>query len=85
MSTASTPSQVAQAATTTSPDLNTSRLTLLGTFGAGADLRALLRLGSGKTVAVKVGDKIGQSPIAAIEEGRLALAKGGGLDWLEQP
>lgn len=79
-----TPAKAAYAATEKSAGA-LSGLILLGTFGADAAPRALVRTSGGDVVALKIGDRIGQSPIIAIETGRLAYNKGGRTEWLQQP
>ncbi|MBP0480954.1 amidophosphoribosyltransferase [Sagittula salina] len=79
-----TPASVAKAATQTSAaPLN--GLILLGTFGADKRPNALVRTSRGEVVQLKIGDRIGASPIIAIETGRLAYARNGRTTWLTQP
>ncbi len=79
-----TPAAVAQAATEQAAG-NLSGLILLGTFGSDTKPRALVRTSGGDVVELKVGDRIGKSPIIAIETGRLAFAQNGATKWLAQP
>ncbi|MFW2587513.1 amidophosphoribosyltransferase [Sagittula sp. SSi028] len=79
-----TPAQVAKTATTQS-NATLDGLILLGTFGSNAAPRAMVRTSKGETVTLKIGDRIGRNPIVAIEDGRLAYAKGGAMQWLRQP
>lgn len=79
-----TPAPVAQAATEQASG-TLSGLVLLGTFGSDKRPQALVRTSGGDVVKLKVGDRIGKSPIIAIETGRLAFAQNGTTRWLKQP
>ncbi|SFE18707.1 pilus assembly protein PilP [Roseivivax sediminis] len=79
-----TPDQVARTATTEAP-LNLREITLLGTSGTQDAPTALVRLPSGKVARVARGSRIGRSEVAAIEETRLALVRGGRARWIEIP
>ncbi len=84
MSQETTPPQVAQQATQTTPDLG-GALTLLGTFGSQSDRHALLKLRDGQTTTVSRGDLVNGQTVIAIEDGRVAMARNGTAHWLEIP
>lgn len=79
-----TPQAVIAAATTPARG-NLDALILLGTFGSGANPRALIRTSKGEVVALRIGDRIGRAPIIGIEDGRVALSQKGETRWLTQP
>lgn len=80
----STPPQVAREATQTTMDLGNA-LILVGTFGSGENLQALLRLRNGDITTVSRGDRVAGQTVIAIQEGRVALARNGTTEWLEMP
>jgi hypothetical protein len=80
-----TTSATAARAATESSGAPLTGLILLGTFGSSENQRALVRTSQGDTVTLKPGDRIGASPIIAIQEGRLAYNKNGRTQWLIQP
>lgn len=65
--------------------LNLSKVNLIGVFGGPSDRRALVRLGSGKYVKVKVGDRLEGGKVAAISESTLVYVKGGRENQLALP
>lgn len=84
MAQASTPAQVARAATQSATDFG-GALTLLGTFGASDNPSAILRLRNGRTTSVSRGDSVAGQTVVAIEEGRVALSRNGTAHWLDMP
>lgn len=79
-----TPEIVAKSATQ-SAKLPSRGVVLLGTFGAGGESGALLRLSDGRTARVAVGDRIGSAQVVAIDAERVALAQNGRAKWIGLP
>lgn len=63
--------------------INMGQTTIIGIIGAGQASRALIRLGSGKIVTVRLGDKIDGGTINSIGDGRITYVKGGQLRELK--
>lgn len=78
-----TPRQVADRATQ-SVEMPRSGPMLLGVFGDTRAPEALVRLRSGRLDTVALGDRVDGREVVAIDEGRIALARGGKAYWLEQ-
>ncbi|MBY6005828.1 amidophosphoribosyltransferase [Salipiger bermudensis] len=57
---------------------------LLGVFGDARAPEALVRLRSGRLDTVALGDRVDGREVVAIDDGRIALARGGKATWLEQ-
>ncbi|WP_121061736.1 amidophosphoribosyltransferase [Chachezhania antarctica] len=58
---------------TSSTDQNLHNLTLIGILGSETSPKAMLRLGSGRVVTVKPGDRIGLRKVAAIDTDSILL------------
>ncbi|APX25134.1 MULTISPECIES: amidophosphoribosyltransferase [Salipiger] len=84
MSQAGTPPAVAATATKRA-DIPRSGPVLLGIFGRDSAPRALVRLPGGRTASVRVGDRVGNRRVVAIDETRIALARNGKGYWLDLP
>ncbi len=61
------------------------RIALLGTFGAAASPSALVRLPSGNTQTVTIGDDIAGGTVEAISADRLVLSRMGTHQVLRMP
>ena len=81
---ASTPRNVASAATTDAP-LDTRSPILLGTYGREGHRQALVRLPSGAVEELSVGDALQGRPVVAIAETHIALNVGGAAQKLWIP
>lgn len=79
-----TPQNVAESATQSAKIPGNGPL-LLGVFGSESAPEALIRLPGGKTETVAVGDSVAGQKVMAIDETRIALARGGKARWLELP
>lgn len=65
--------------------LSKSSMNLIGVYGTASSRRALLRLGSGRYVKVKAGDKVSGWKISAIGESSVRIAKGKRNQVLRMP
>ncbi|MFD1341403.1 amidophosphoribosyltransferase [Litorisediminicola beolgyonensis] len=79
-----TPAHVAATATVEA-DINLRDIVLLGTMGTESAPEALIRLPNGETAKVAPGSKVGNETVATIDDGRVALSRGGTAHWLEIP
>jgi hypothetical protein len=70
---------------TRSVSLNTGAPLLLGVFGKAEAPQALVRLPSGKTEQVRVGDRLGDAEVRAIDETTLTLVRAGQSQRLRLP
>jgi Tfp pilus assembly protein PilP len=79
-----TPASVARGATEHA-DITPGRLVLLGVFGTGDALQALIRLPDGRVTRVSPGDRVGHETVYAIDETRIALGRNGRAKWVDIP
>ena len=71
-----TKASVAKQATLTNA-IRLGRINLIGVFGAPSDRHAMVMMGNGRLVRVKVGDRIDGGKVAAIGENQLSYVKNG--------
>lgn len=69
--------QIVKGAATQKGALSKHSTTVLGVFGPKNDMRALMRLSSGRVKEVKTGSRIGMSTIVAIDEDGIMLRHSG--------
>ena len=62
---------------TISGAISLREINLIGVYGASSNRRALVRLGNGRMLRVKIGDRIDGGQVTAIGEGQLTYQKGG--------
>ncbi|MDX1820701.1 MAG: hypothetical protein ACU0A4_06525 [Paracoccaceae bacterium] len=74
-----------QSAATLTDRLPLDGITLLGTVVAGEASRALIRLGNGRVQQLRLGDRIGDATLAAIEPGLIHLTRKGEAQRLAMP
>lgn len=74
-----------QSAATLPGRLPLDGITLLGTVVAGDASRALIRMGNGKVQHFRLGDRIGDATIAAIEPGLIHMVHKGEAQRLAMP
>lgn len=79
---APTPEHVAKQATVTAP---LPSLFVLGIFGSVEAPSALIRQTNGRIARVSVGDSVAGQTVAAIDEDRVILSKGGKTKTLKLP
>lgn len=84
MATTDTP-QIVKDEATQNASLIRSRAMLIGTAGRQGDMRALVRLSGGRVQSLVVGDALEGGRVAAIELGRLTLAKRGVISVMTLP
>lgn len=61
-----------------------ARLSLLGTLQAPDEARALIRVGN-RVTAVRVGDRLGEATVTAIDEAAILMLRGARTERLELP
>ena len=74
-----------QSAATLSGLLPLDGTTLLGTVVAGEASRALIRMSNGNVQQLRLGDRIGDATIAAIEPGLIHMIRNGEAQRLAMP
>ncbi len=57
--------------------LNKSSVSVLGVFGPKADMRALVRMGSGRVKKVRPGSRVSSGKVLAIDEDGIMLRQSG--------
>jgi hypothetical protein len=65
--------------------LSKSSMNLIGVYGSASSRRALVRMGSGRYVKVKLGDKVGGWKVSAIGESSIRINKGSRNQVLRMP